>query len=106
MINNLFEEIPENLKEELFEEILIGQDFKVERIVSDGHSSPKDFWYDQKMNELVFVLQGKSKIIFEDGACYELNHGDYLNIPAHKKHRVEWTDNSQKTIWLTIHYNK
>ncbi|OGU34100.1 MAG: hypothetical protein A2068_09050 [Ignavibacteria bacterium GWB2_35_6b] len=106
MINNLFKEIPENLKKELFEEILNGKDFTVERIISDGHFSPKDFWYDQEKNELVFLLQGKSKISFDDGTSFELKPGDYLNIPAHKKHRVEWTDNSQKTIWLTIHYNK
>lgn len=106
MINNLFKEIPGSLKEELFEEILIGKDFKVERIVSDGHFSPEDFWYDQEMHELVFLLQGKAKICFDDGSGFELNPGDYFIIPAHKKHRVEWTDNSQKTIWLAIHYNK
>lgn len=104
MNNNLFKEIPEKLEEELFEEILRGKDFKIERIVSDGHSSPQDFWYDQEMHEFVFLLQGKSKISFEDGSNYELKPGDYLNIPARKKHRVEWTDNSQKTIWLAIHY--
>ncbi|KAB2839279.1 MAG: cupin, partial [Melioribacteraceae bacterium] len=47
-----------------------------------------------------------SKICFDDGSNYELKPGDYLNIPARKKHRVEWTDNAQKTVWLAIHYNK
>jgi len=106
MIANLFEGIPEKLHEELFDKILAGKDFKIERIVSDGHFSPKDFWYEQEMHELVFLLQGKSKICFDDGSNYELKPGDYLNIPARKKHRVEWTDNTQKTVWLAIHYNK
>jgi cupin 2 domain-containing protein len=104
MINNLFTNIPDDLKEELFEQILSGKDFKVERIVSDGHFSPDNFWYDQEENELVFLLQGSAKISFEDAPEVELHPGDYTNIPAHKKHRVEWTDNTQKTIWLAIHY--
>ena len=106
MINNLFKNIPGNLKEELFETIISGKDFKVERIVSDGHSSPLNFWYDQEESELVFLLSGSAKISFEDSTDVELHPGDYVNIPAHKKHRVERTHNSQKTIWLAIHYKK
>ena len=104
MINNLFTNIPDNLKEELFEPILSSKDFKVERIVSDGHSSPENFWYDQEENELVFLLQGSAKISFGNSDEVQLLPGDYINIPAYKKHRVVWTDNSQKTIWLAIHY--
>ena len=79
MINNLFKEIPENLKKELFEEILNGKDFTVERIISDGHFSPKDFWYDQEKNELVFLLQGKSKISFdiEKKKCWNQENNTY-----------------------------
>lgn len=104
MTNNLFANIPDDLKEELFEPILKGKDFKVERIISDGHSSPENFWYDQEENELVFLLRGSAKICFEDAPEVELYPGDYINIPMHKKHRVTWTDNSQKTIWLAVHY--
>jgi cupin 2 domain-containing protein len=39
-----------------------------------------------------------------DEAPRELNTGDYLNIPAHCRHRVDWTDPSRTTIWLAIHY--
>ena len=105
MIHNLFKELPANFKDEMFDEILSMKDFKIERIVSDGHCSPINFWYDQDMNELIFLLQGKSKIVFDDGSVFELYPGDYFFIPAHKKHRVEWTDDKQKTIWLAIHYN-
>jgi len=25
-------------------------------------------------------------------------------IPAHRLHRVEWTDATEPTIWLALHY--
>jgi cupin 2 domain-containing protein len=49
------------------------------------------------------VLQGVAKICFED-QTFEMNPGDYVNIPAHKKHRVEWTTPDEPTIWLAVHY--
>lgn len=104
MSDNLFQNIPAELKDELFETILSGKEFKVERIVSDGHSSPDDFWYDQEENELVFLLKGKAGISFLNSPLIELIPGDYIIIKAHEKHRVEWTDSSQTTIWLAIHY--
>ena len=27
-----------------------------------------------------------------------------VNIPAHRRHRVEWTDPHEPTIWLAVHY--
>jgi len=32
--------------------------------------------------------------------------GDYLLIPAHKRHRVEWTKPDIETLWLAIHFNR
>lgn len=34
----------------------------------------------------------------------QLNEGDYLNINAHVKHRVEYTDPDVETIWLAVFY--
>lgn len=31
--------------------------------------------------------------------------GSFVNIPAHRRHRVEWTDVKQRTMWLAIHYS-
>lgn len=31
--------------------------------------------------------------------------GDFVNIAAHKKHRVEWTTPDEPTIWLAEFYN-
>jgi cupin 2 domain-containing protein len=104
MLKNIFENLPAELKEEFIEEILSSKDFKVERIISEGHTSPPDFWFDQDKNEFVLLLKGKARLSFEDGSNAELKPGDYLTIKAHQKHRVDWTDSNQKTFWLTIHY--
>jgi len=104
VIKNLFEDLPKKFEKEFFEEILVTTDFKLERIISEGHCSTSGFWYDQKQNEFVMLLKGKAKLSFDDGRKFELNPGDYLIINAHQKHRLDWTDPEQKTFWLTIHY--
>lgn len=101
---NIFGNVPVNLKQEFFEEILSGNNFKIDRIVSVGHSSPNGFWYDQDKNEFVIVISGSARLSFNDGQIIDLKPGDYLTIPAHKKHRVDWTDPNQKTYWLALHY--
>ena len=102
---NIFKNIPDNLPEELFQEILKTENIKVERIVSKGHSSPDNFWYDQEENEWVILLKGSAGLLFEeDGKFVILKPGDYINIPSHTKHRVEWTDPDTETVWLAIHY--
>lgn len=103
-LKNIFSNLPNNLNEEFFENILSDNNFVVERIISNGHASPKDFWYDQTKNEFVLLLSGSAKIQFEDGNIICLIPGDYLIIPPHKKHRVESTDIKEKTFWLAIHY--
>ena len=103
-IKNIFENIPSSIPEEMFEEIDSTNNVKIERIISEGHASPKDFWYDQEKNEIVFLLQGSALIEYENGKIVELKLGDYLKILAHEKHRVKHTSNSGKTIWLAIHY--
>jgi cupin 2 domain-containing protein len=30
--------------------------------------------------------------------------GDHVHIPAHRRHRVEWTDPAQPTVWLAVHH--
>jgi len=85
-------------------ETLIQSDgVRVERIVSHGHASPEGFWYDQYEHEWVVVLQGAARLQLEDKTI-ELGPGDYINLPAHTKHRVEWTTLDQPTIWLAIFY--
>jgi len=101
---NIFKNIPQTLREELFEEIVTSKHVKIERIISDGHTSPKEGWYESEQNEWVIVLQGEAILSFENGTNVELKRGDYENIPAHKRHKVSHTSKEEKTIWLAVYY--
>lgn len=104
MISNLSNNIPENLPDELYEEILKRSNVKIERIVSRGHCSPEDFWYDQPWDEWILLVKGAADLVFDgDAAVTELKPGDHLLIPAHKRHRVAWTADDADTIWLAVH---
>ncbi len=101
--NNLFHEIPPQLPKELITALLSSGDVRIERIVSHGHSSPEGFWYDQHDAEWVVVLRGAARLQFEDETSpTELRSGDFLLIPSHRKHRVEWTTPDEPTIWLAV----
>ena len=102
-MNNLFSDIATDLPDELTEVLAASESVRVERIVSYGHASPQNFWYDQDSHEWVVVLSGAAKLRFEDGTV-EMKPGDYINIPAHKRHRVEWTTPDEPTVWLAVHY--
>ena len=103
MPNNVLADLPDDLPHELIETLAESQHVRIERIVSRGHASPEDFWYDQQQHEWVLVLQGAARLQFEDHTL-ELRAGDFVNIPAHKKHRLEWTTPDEPTIWLAVHY--
>ena len=103
-VKNIFTGVPGKLDEEFFEDILNTDDFRVERIVSQAHASPKDFFYDQDENEFVLLLRGSAQISFESGSPIIMKPGDHIVISAHQKHRVDWTDSNEQTFWLTIFY--
>jgi cupin 2 domain-containing protein len=51
------------------------------------------------------VLKGEAKLIFEDEAApRDLQAGDFVDIPPHCRHRVEWTDPEVPTVWLAVFY--
>ena len=102
---NIFRNIPEKISDEIFEKILENNNVRIERIISKGHSTPKDFWYDQEENEWVILLKGSAEILFKNNSVIiHLKEGDYLNINSHVKHRVEYTDPNIETIWLAVFY--
>ena len=104
-IQNIFSDIPDSLHDEFFQDIFNNENFRIERIISKGHSSNEGFWYDQEKNEWVILLKGCAKLLFQnDTEPVTLKPGDWINIHAHKKHRVEWTDPDTETIWLAVHY--
>jgi cupin 2 domain-containing protein len=102
-MRNIFAALPRSLPEELIETLLESGPIRIERIVSRGQASPPDFWYDQPQNEWVLVLRGAARLRFEDGD-FEMRPGNYCQIPAHKKHRVEWTTPDEPTVWLAVFY--
>jgi cupin 2 domain-containing protein len=102
---SLFEDIPAELPEEILDTLCSADGVKIERIISRGHASPEGFWYDQDQNEFVLVVQGSAGLKLEgEDEILVLKAGDYLNIGAHVRHRIEWTDSSCDTIWLAVHY--
>jgi len=103
-LGNIFESIPEEFDDELFDLLIQHGDVKIERIVSKGHISPKTGWHDQDRNEWVIVLKGEATILLENGKEMNLKVGNHLNIPAHTKHKVTWTKPKMETVWLAVHY--
>jgi cupin 2 domain-containing protein len=95
---------PVDLPDELFETLARTDAVHIERIVSRGHATPVGQWYDQDRREWVLLVQGAARLVFEDGRELSLAPGDWLDIPAHEKHRVAWTDPGQDTVWLAVHY--
>lgn len=103
--NNIFSKIPAFPPQEILEELVCAGGTKIERIISRGHTTPEGTWYDQETSEWVMVVQGSARLRFEeDDAVLSMQAGDWITIPAHVKHRVEWTDPDQETIWLAVHY--
>ena len=103
--DNLFADIPQHLPDELVTTLLDAANVRIERIVSHGHASPEGFWYDQDQHEWVVLLRGAARLRFEDDEqTVEMKSGDFINLPAHKKHRVEWTTPDEPTVWLAVHY--
>jgi cupin 2 domain-containing protein len=102
---NIFANIPAALADEQFTALWSTDTIRVERIISHGQASPPGFWFDQKHAEWVLVLQGAALLVFEgDVDPVALKRGDYLYIPPHARHRVEWTDPDHVTVWLAIHH--
>jgi cupin 2 domain-containing protein len=105
MSDNIFSDIPDNIPEEIFETIISSETISIERIISKGHRSLKGFWYDQEKNEWVILLKGAARIRFENQEePIHLKPGDHIHIPAHCRHRVEWTDPDCTTVWIAVFY--
>jgi cupin 2 domain-containing protein len=102
---NLFADISAQSPDEQIATLLSSPHVRIERIVSHGHASPPGFWYDQDEAEWVLVLEGSAAVLFESEAAPRiLKPGDHLHIPAHARHRVEWTAANAATIWIAVHH--
>jgi cupin 2 domain-containing protein len=108
MLTNLLQTFPEAAKkgsEETFETILSRPNLCIERIVSSGQASPPGFWYCQPQGEWVMVIQGAAGLQLENEPDERvLRAGDFVNIPAQCRHRINWTSREERTVWLAVHY--
>lgn len=103
---NLFAELATAAGQERHDPLLSGPNLRIARIVSPpGYADAPDAWYDQDDDEWVTLLSGAAGLRFADEAAPRvLRVGDHLTIPAHLRHRVEWTDPSQPTVWLAVYH--
>lgn len=110
MFSNLLRDFPSAAQTgsaETFEALLSQPNVLIERIVSTGQASPPEFWYCQTQGEWVMILQGSAGLQLE-GESEErtLLPGDFMDIPAGCRHRVNWTDSQAPTVWLAVHYGE
>ncbi|CCZ06034.1 MULTISPECIES: cupin domain-containing protein [Culturomica] len=98
-IKNIFQGIALVGEEEQFDLLIKGKHYRIDRIVSSGHSSPQGFWYDQEDDEWIMLIQGKAVLEIED-KLVELKAGDYLFLPKNCRHRVEKTSVDPACVWL------
>ncbi|MGE0757838.1 MAG: DUF1653 domain-containing protein [Pirellulaceae bacterium] len=102
-VRNIFDNLPQHLPQEVVQTLIEADDMRIERIISHGHASAADFWYEQAHAEWVIVLKGAARLQFEDGMV-EMRPGDFIHIPAFQKHRVDWTAPDEPTVWLGVQY--
>ena len=100
---NMYELSQEVSQLEKFEQIVSGKNIQIERIISTGQTTPSGQWYDQELDEWVILLQGEAELAYGDNTRIKLKAGDYLLIPSHTKHRVEYTSINPPCIWLAVH---
>lgn len=102
-IKNIFKGISEAGEEEQFDCILKGRNYRIDRIVSSGHTSPEGFYYDQEDDEWIMLVQGETVLELE-GEFIEMKAGDCLFLPKNCKHRIERTSIEPACVWLCVFF--
>ncbi len=105
LCGNLFGKITDASFKEQFKTLIKRDGLRIERIISRGQITPQGEWYDQSWNEWVLLLKGEALIRIEN-ECepHRLSAGDWIMLPRHCRHRVDWTIPDQETIWLALHW--
>lgn len=102
-VRNLLHDLPPAGADESFEPLHERPGLRIERIVSRGHVTPPDQWYDQEQDEWVLLLGGAARLDIEGQDAVALRPGDSVFLAAHQRHRVAWTAPDEPTIWLAVH---
>jgi cupin 2 domain-containing protein len=102
---NLFADIPAGAAGEIFNEVLLREDVRIERIVSTGQSTPADQPLRQRHDEWVLLLAGSAGLRIDGESELNLRTGDHVLIAAHRAHWVTWTAKDQPTVWLAVHFS-
>jgi len=101
---NLYADLLPDSGAEQLVELLSRPGLRIECIVSAGQASPPGFWYDQPQAEWVLLLRGEASLTFEDEPAPRfMKAGDFVDIAAHRRHRVEST--AALTLWLAVYYD-
>lgn len=104
-IGNIFSNLPDASSSEIFQIIAEKPGVRIERIISQGQATPEGEWYDQEQDEWVLLAAGEAELAFEgDSVSHSMKPGDYLFIPAGRRHRVSWTAPDKQTVWLAVHF--
>ncbi|WP_096701584.1 cupin domain-containing protein [Magnetospirillum sp. 15-1] len=103
-VGSLLAHTESDFDEEVFDTLLEGGRFRLLRIVSNGQATPEGVWLDQDDDEWVVLIKGAAMLRIDGEAkAHALTPGDWMLLPAHCRHRVEWTAPDQPTVWLALH---
>jgi cupin 2 domain-containing protein len=105
-MSNILKGLPSALTNEVCETLAESDTVRIERIVSRGQTTAEGEWFDQDQDEWVLVMSGSADLLFEDDPIpCRMGAGDFVMIPAHRRHRVAWTVPETETVWLAIYGN-
>ncbi len=97
-------DLPPKSADEIFTDLVRAPGLRIERIVSHGQRTPEGDWLEQAEVEFVLLLAGAARLVFAEPAhVVDMRPGDWVDIPPHCRHRVDWTDETQPTVWLAVH---
>ncbi len=65
-IENFYSGFKTNPLLENYTDVLNGNKFRLEKIISKGYKTPKTKWLSESVDEFVLLLKGKAEILFED----------------------------------------
>lgn len=105
-MDNIFSDLSFRSAKEQIDALLSRSGLRIERIVSTGQCSPPGFWYDQPQDEWVLVLRGCAGLLVEGDSERRLGPGDFVFLPAGRRHRVAWTAPDEPTVWLAVHFGE